>query len=207
MLRFVAFTLTAWVFLTGICVQATTYIWTNTTSGGWGAATNWSPNSVPGSTDTAIITNAGVTVSLNSATTVGAIILGNNGGGTVTLTLAGQTLGLNGPLTVNPSGSFTVNSGGLVGNANAVLSGTIGWTAGYLAGTLTMASGSTLNITGGNNHDMANCTVTNNGTVMWSTGRIRGGGRWDGGIQLRRVECAGRFDLGRCLWRERDGVQ
>jgi hypothetical protein len=109
-------------------------------------------------------------------TTVGGIILGTNGAGTVTLSLNGQTLALNGPLTVNPSGSFTVDSGALVGNTNAVLSGTIGWTAGVLEGILTLASGSTLNITTGNNHDMPNCTFTNNGTVVWSNGTIVCGG-------------------------------
>src|SRR5438132_6055630 len=103
--------------------------WTNSASGGWNTAANWNPNTVPGASDTAIITNAGVTVSLNGATTVGAIILGTNGAGTVTLTLNSQTLALNGPLTVNPSGSFTVDSDSLVGNTNAVLSGTIGWMA------------------------------------------------------------------------------
>ena len=156
-------------------MRAATINWTNTTSGGWNAPTNWNPIGVPGANDTAIITNAGVTVSLNGATTVGAIILGTNGAGTVALSLAGQTLSLNGPLTVNPSGSFTVNSGTLVGNTNAVLHGTIGWSAGFLEGILTLASGSTLNITTANNHDMPNCTFTNYGTVVWNGGDVRSG--------------------------------
>src|ERR1019366_7711707 len=159
----------------GSTVRSATVNWTNTTSGFFNTAANWNPNSVPGPTDTAIITNAGVTVTLNSATTVGAIILGTNGAGPVTLSLAGWTLALNGPLTVNPSGSFTVDSGALVGNTNAVLRGTIGWTTAFLGGNLTLASGSTLNITSGNNHDMPNCTFTNNGTVVWNNGTIRSG--------------------------------
>jgi hypothetical protein len=159
----------------GNFAHAATINWTNTASGGWNTAANWSPNQVPGTNDTAIITNVGVTVSLNGTTTVGAIILGSNGAGTVTLSLAGQTLTLNGPLTVNPSGSFTVDSGALVGNTNAVLNGTIGWTAGLLEGILTLASGSTLNLTTANNHDLPNCTFTNNGTVAWASGTIRGG--------------------------------
>jgi hypothetical protein len=156
--------------------EAATITWTNTASGGWNTAANWNPNTVPGSADTAIITNAGVTVSLNGATTVGAIILGANGPGTVTLSLAFQMLALNGPLTVNPSGSFTVDSGLLVGNTNAVLNGTIGWSAGVLEGILTLSSGSTLTLTTGNNHDIPSCAFTNNGTVVWSAGEIRGGG-------------------------------
>src|SRR5664280_672392 len=134
------------VALAGRLAEGATINWTNTASGGWNTATNWNPNQVPGATDTAIITNAGVTVTLDISPTVGGIILGTNGAGTVTLSLAGQTLTLNGPLTVNPSGSFTVDSGALVGNTNAVLSGTIGWSAASLGGILTLASDGTLNI-------------------------------------------------------------
>ena len=155
--------------------RAATLVWTNTADGFWNTAANWNPNQVPGSGDTAIITNAGVTVSLNGSPIVGGITLGTNGPGTVTLSLAGQPLTLNGPLTVNPSGSFTVDSGMLAGNTNAVLQGTIGWTAGLLEGTLTLAATGTLNITSANNHDMPNCIPTNNGTVAWNNGTIRSG--------------------------------
>ncbi|MEI9865945.1 MAG: hypothetical protein WDN00_15615 [Limisphaerales bacterium] len=151
-------------------------VWTNIASGGWNTAANWSPNAVPGASDTVIITNSGVTVSLNDSTTVSAITLGTNGVPSVTLSLAGNTLTMNGPLTVNPSGSFTVDSGTLTGNTNAVLSGIIGWSGvSFLAGTLTLASNSTLNIINTNNHNLPNCTVTNYGTVTWSNGVIRGG--------------------------------
>ena len=165
--------------LAGCVAQAAPINWTNTASGGWNTAANWNPNTVPGAGDTAIITNAGVTVSLNGTTTVGAIILGTNGAGPVTLSLAGQTLALNGPLTVNPSGAFTVDSGALVGNTNAVLKGTIGWSAGSLGGILTLSGGSTLNLTTANNHDLNGMVLTNNGTVAWNNGTIQGGsGAW-----------------------------
>jgi hypothetical protein len=167
--------------------EAASITWTNIASGGWNRAANWNLNTVPGATDTAIITNAGVTVTLDISPTVGGIILGTNGAGTVTLSLNNQTLTLNGPLTVNPSGSFTVDSGTLAGNPNAVLSGTIGWTAGGLGGTLTLAAGSSLNLTSANNHDMNGVVLTNYGTVVWHDGRIRTGngatisnyGLWD----------------------------
>jgi len=171
----------------GSPTEAAIITWNNTASGSWSAAANWLPNNVPGAGDTAIITNANVTVSLAGSTTVSTIILGTNGSGPVTLSLAGQTLTLDGPLIVNPSGSFTVDSGVLVGNANAVLSGTIGWSAGGLGGMLTLAAGSTLNLTTPNNHDMNGTVLTNNGTVVWNDGRIRVGssatiynnGLWD----------------------------
>ena len=175
------------VALAGRLAEAATINWTNTASGNWGNAANWNPNQVPGATDTAIITTAGVTVTLDISPTVGGIILGMNGAGTVTLSLNNQTLTLNGPLTVNPSGSFTVDSGTLAGNPKAVLSGTIGWTAGGLGGILTLAAGSSLNLTTANNHDMNGMVLTNNGTVVWHDGRIRTGngtticnhGLWD----------------------------
>src|SRR5664280_599852 len=160
----------------GNLAHSATITWTNTASGGWNTAANWNPNTVPGASDTAIITNAGVTVSLNGATTVGAIVLGTNGAGTVTLSLAGQTLTLNGPLTVNPSGSFTVDSGALVGNTNAVLSGTIGWSAATLGGNLTLASDGTLNINAIGNGQISGCILTNLGTVNWSAGALLAGG-------------------------------
>ena len=174
--RVVAAAAVAFLVVASFSVRAATINWTNAASGGWNTAANWNPNTVPGASDTAIITNAGVTVSLNGATTVGAIILGTNGVGTVTLSLAGQTLSLDGPLNVNPSGSFTVDSGALVGNTNAVLRGNLGWSAANFGGILTLGSGSTLNITTGNLHDMPNCALTNNGTVVWNNGTIRGGG-------------------------------
>jgi hypothetical protein len=163
------------LFTGGFSLHAVTINWTNTASGNWNTAVNWDPNSPPGTNDTAVITNAGVTVFLNSSTTVGGITLGTFGAGTTALSLNGQTLILNGPLTVYPSGSFTVDSGTLAGNTNAVLRGTIGWTAGTLGGTLTLASGSTLNITTGNTHSIGGCILTNSGTVNWSGGFLYAG--------------------------------
>jgi hypothetical protein len=40
-------------------VKAATISWTNTAGGNWNATNNWSPNTVPGAADTALITNAG----------------------------------------------------------------------------------------------------------------------------------------------------
>jgi hypothetical protein len=157
--------------------DASTILWTNTFSGYWGNAANWNPNGVPGPTDTAIITNAGVTVTLDISPTVGGIILGTNGVGPVILSLNNQTLALNGPLTVNPSGSFTVDSGAVVGVTNAVLSGSIAWTAGSLGGILTIGTNSTVIVNGGGGAymDWNGTVVTNLGTLTWASGHIRTG--------------------------------
>ena len=159
--------------LIGPAGQAATITWTNAAAGGWSTAANWNPNTVPGAGDTAIIASGGVT--LGGDTTVGGIILGTNGPGLTTLSLNGHALALNGPLTVNSSGSFTVDGGALLGT-NAVLSGRIGWTGGTLGGSLTLAAGGTLNIATANNHYIGGCVFTNAGTVNWSGGYLYAGG-------------------------------
>jgi len=189
-LRGIATTAMALLLLANASAHATSYNWTNAASGNWNTAANWNPNGVPGANDSAAITNLGVTVNLNSGTTVAGLNVGGFFVGTTTLSLNGQTLALNGPMSVYPSGSFTVDWGTLVGNTNAVLNGTYTWSAtssGSLAGTLTLAPGGILNIITGNNHDMPGCIFTNNGTVVWNAGNIRGGnggtiynyGLWD----------------------------
>lgn len=172
----VAILTTGFLLMTCCLTEAATITWTNTASGNWSVTNNWNPNQAPGSNDVAVITNAGVTVTLDISPTVGGIILGTNGAGTVTLSLAGQTLTLNGPLTVNPSGSFTVDSGTMTGHTNAVLKGTIGWTGGTLGGVLTLATNSTLNITNTVNHFIGGCLFTNFGTVNWSSATLYSGG-------------------------------
>jgi hypothetical protein len=71
-----------------------------------------------------------------------------------------------------------MDSGTLAGSTNAVLGGPglIGWYGASMAGVLTLASGSTLSITSGNDHNIYSCIFTNNGTVVWTGGRVRGGG-------------------------------
>ena len=153
--------------------HAATITWTNNT-GNWSTPANWSPNSVPATNDTAVIPSGVVTLDIDTG--VGGIILGTNGPGATMLLINSHVLTLDGALTVNPSAAFTVDSGTLVGNTNAVLNGPIGWTAGLLGGTLTLANGGTLTISTVNNHDMPNCVFTNNGIVAWASGDIRSGG-------------------------------
>ena len=172
-LRF-AFVASLALLLGANILRAQTVTWTNTASGGWNTALNWSPNTIPNSNNAVIINQPGVTVTLNGTTTAGGIKLGTNSGATVTLSLAGQSLSLYGPLTVNATGSFTVDSGLFIGSTNALLSGMIGWTSGYLEGYLTLAASSTLNITGGT-VNIPGCIFTNNGTVEWTSGTIQSG--------------------------------
>ena len=43
-------------------LNAAIITWTNLSGGDWNTAINWDPNQVPGTNDTAVITNNGVTV-------------------------------------------------------------------------------------------------------------------------------------------------
>src|SRR5437870_1212459 len=77
--------------------QAASVSWTNPSGGAWSAATNWSPNTVPGPADTAYITNIGTyTVTLDVASTLAGLVVGG-AGGTQTISHSVQTLTLNGP--------------------------------------------------------------------------------------------------------------
>ena len=103
-------------------------------------------------------------------------------GGYITTNTAGVTVLSIGNFTINGTVTPTnliENSGNLVG-AN-VINGGLTWQAGLWNGqsvtTVTITTNSTLIVAGGaGNNDMANSVVTNNGTVLWASGRIRGGG-------------------------------
>jgi hypothetical protein len=45
-----------------ISAEGATITWTNASGGNWNLAANWSPNGVPGASDTANITTAGTYV-------------------------------------------------------------------------------------------------------------------------------------------------
>lgn len=99
--------------------HAATLVWTNTTGGNWTNAANWNPNQVPTVADLAFITNAGAyTVSVNANAQTSALTLGGAGG-----TPAIQQI----------AGTFTL------GSASRILAGgSLNWTAGTLAGALTV---------------------------------------------------------------------
>src|ERR1035438_5725736 len=172
--RIVAATATTLLFLTGICAHATIYNWTNSAGGNWNNFTNWSPNQAPGAGDTAIITNAGTYgVNLNISPTVAVLILGaSSGGSSKSLFTGSQTLTVNGLIQINAQGLFTVN-GGTLGGSNMIV-GTLTWSGGNLAGTMTLANSSVLNIVAGGGDGFDGLTLTNYGTVNWTNTTLYG---------------------------------
>jgi len=128
--------------------------------------------------DTGVVfNNAGI---LDSRTN--SIVLsgtGNFTGGYVTTNLTGLTVFSSG--TVNINGTVTSTNVQLAGatlTGTNVINGALNWIVGdWSSGAqVTIATNSTLLVTGANDHNLANCTLTNNGTLAWSGGTIRGGG-------------------------------
>ncbi|HXR07580.1 MAG TPA: hypothetical protein VN765_09640, partial [Candidatus Acidoferrum sp.] len=80
--------------------QSNTCTWTNTSGGNWNNANNWSPNQVPSTNDTAVITVAGTySVTLDVSPTVAGLDLGASAGATAqNLVWAGFALTVNGPI-------------------------------------------------------------------------------------------------------------
>ena len=59
-------------------VSAATITWTNTAGGNWTAATNWSPNLVPTTGDTAVVSGVGpFTIRVDGTVGVDSVILNN----------------------------------------------------------------------------------------------------------------------------------
>jgi hypothetical protein len=157
-------------------VSADTVEWIGA-AGAWSQATNWTPHS-PSSADTVVITNNG-SVTLDETATIATLVLGaaaNCGNGT--LNLNGMTLLYSGQVTVNPCGQLLINGGSLFGIGSNYVSGSFTWASGPFpfGASVTFGPNSTLNIITGVDHDMPGVTMTNYGTVLWSGGRVRGGG-------------------------------
>jgi hypothetical protein len=96
--------------------------------------------------------------------------ISNNFGGTAYLNAG--SFNINGTTTI---GNVIENAGNLVGNN--VINGNLSWVAGNWNGAVvTITTNSVVTVAGGGGvNDMANTIVTNNGTVAWASGQIRGG--------------------------------
>jgi hypothetical protein len=103
---------------------------------------------------------------------------GNFTGGSISNSGAGTTYLNAGNFNINgtaTSGNVVENAGNLVGTN--VINGALNWVAGVWNGAVvTIANNSIVTVAGGGGvNDMASSIVTNNGTVTWASGQIRGG--------------------------------
>ena len=146
-------------------------------NGAWETAANWSPATVPTTSDDAYIDNAGTyAVSINSNVTIGSLQLGV-AGGTQTLQLnAGQSLTMSSSSAVTANGILQHNGANLGGTGALSVSGTMNWSVGTLAGSggVTIQSGATLNIDSASTHTINGpiLTVASGGTANWNGGAI-----------------------------------
>jgi hypothetical protein len=172
--RAIAVSAVASFFVASFSVRAATINWTNSAGGGWSTAANWNPNGVPGTNDTAIITNAGnysVTLDVNP-TVVGLELGASSGSTTQSFFMGGRTLTVNGPIQVNSQGQFNLNGGALAGTN--VLMGTLTWSGGAMSGVMTLPGASVLNIVAGGGDGFNGLVLTNYGTVNWTNTTLYG---------------------------------
>ncbi len=108
--------------------------WINPLGGNWGTAANWSSfPQLPAPTDTVTITSAGTyTVTLDVSATVARLELGGTSG-TQTLTIAANTLTLDGPSVVNANGVFLESGGTITGAGALTIHGVMHWTGGVMS--------------------------------------------------------------------------
>jgi len=159
--------------LAGWSASAVTRSWTNSAGGNWFVAANWSPNGLPGSSDSVTITNDGTyTVLVPTGAVATATITIGGGSGTQTLlygTSSGQLAltnstvlangvlqvtnsGLQGALLVRPGGQLQLDAVSLFFYSFSLTNqGTVTWSNGALA-------------IGGSNSDTTQ--ITNSGTWL-----------------------------------------
>ena len=164
------------IYLNIYNASATTYTWTNTAGGSWSAAANWSPNGIPGSGDTALITTSGTyAVGLSAPVTVNVLTVGTiNGSGTQSFSTSTQNLTVQSSLVVTNTGAFTLAGGTLT--VNGTIQGLVTWTGGQFGsgpGPLTLATNATLVLAGSNGTDYnMGQFVTNAGTIEVKSGNL-----------------------------------
>jgi hypothetical protein len=145
--------------------------WTNTSGGWWSVAANWSPNQVPSTNDTAIITNAGTyTVSLLGPAAVSGLAVGGDNG-TQTLSTAEQVLQLGGNGSIGPHGVFKLANGALSGTGRMNLAGLLLWDGGTIDtnATVTVAPAGRIQIGPGANFSrVLHGAMTNGGLIAWT---------------------------------------
>jgi hypothetical protein len=145
--------------------KAASYTWTNTAGGNWNVAANWSPNGVPGGTDSAAITTTGsYTVTMSDTESVGTLTLGASSGDATaqTLNLSSGTFTLNNASTGTAQGMLNLSGATLEGAGPLTLAGPFNWTGGALMAFVQFKGGS---INGGLNFYGA---LVNSGTLAWN---------------------------------------
>src|SRR5271157_1806668 len=107
--------------------RAATITWTNLLGGNWSNPTNWSPNQVPGASDTAQITTSGTYTVTNSATASVSVLTLGGASGAQTLLLSSGTFTVGSASTGNAQGILNISGGTLTGAGALTLAGPLNW--------------------------------------------------------------------------------
>ena len=152
-----------------------TVTWNNPEGGSWNNASNWSWSptgaGLPGPGDDVVINdlNAGDTVTIGSGNQAINSITATN-----PLVISGGTLTLAADSSIT---TLTENGGAVVGSGTLTITQDFDWTGGELdgAGTIAIAKGASMSISGSNTLLMRDSPVlANDGTIVWSaTGMLQ----------------------------------
>ena len=150
---------------------ASSVTWTNASGGSWNTPANWSPQQVPGASDTALITAAGTySVTQDVNVTVAGVILGGDTGAQ-TLLNNSYTLTLSGPGTLGTNATLALGGGTLSGSGVLEVQGVLSWSAGSV-GRLSVLTNGLLFLSGTGSKSLHGA-VTN-----WGTVRVTGASDW-----------------------------
>jgi hypothetical protein len=146
------------LFLFNFTAHSVNRSFTNEFGGSWHIAANWSPNGVPGISDTANLTMAGTyTVLLTNSVDISDMTLGNVSGT--------QTLFVGNFAQLNITNNGTVQSSGILSISSAGLQGMV-----------TVQSGGQLSLDSSAVKNFYNLTLFNQGIVNWNGGNLICGG-------------------------------
>lgn len=153
--------------------------WTNRTGGSWSNPVNWSPQQVPGpGDDVRIVVGGSYLITLDGSAEISSLSMGGTNGFQL------LQVGAAGRLTLNNASALATNAslrllGTLGGDGDLTLRGASNvWASGTMsgAGTTFLMAGAALTLSTTNNHDLQGRSFSNDGSVLWSGGRLRAGG-------------------------------
>ncbi len=164
---------------TATAAPTCTITFSNTAGGGYFTAANWTDTSsvhrVPTTTDYACIPGS-ITGSVTLSTGADSTVAGLSAEGVGGFALTSGTLTLTSTTNGSTISGGTL-AGGIISGAGALsLTGTTTWKNGELLGpgTVTVASGATLNVTSTGYYSQTAAPVVNNGTITVSNGGYAG---------------------------------
>src|SRR6267142_2751950 len=148
---------------------AANFTWINTAGGLWSDFASWNPNGVPGSADTASITNSGTyTITLDFGPTVQVLNLGAPSG-SQTISNAANDLIITSSGTIGTNGILNFFGGSLAAT-NTSVKGLLNCASASISGRITIATNGQGYFSGGTN--VLAATFTNQAATFWTGGQI-----------------------------------